>query len=181
MERYIALLRGINVGGNRPVPMPALKALFEENGLENVSTYIQSGNVIFSSEPNSADAIREKCADMIEARFGFRVPVGVVPARELAETLDHAPVWWNADTDAKHNAIFVIPPVTPEAVFSEVGGTKPEYEQADVYGHVIFWSAPMKTFSRTRLSRVVGSGVYDNITIRNANTTLKLRELTRAD
>jgi uncharacterized protein (DUF1697 family) len=72
----------------------------------------------------------------------------------------------------------VIPPVSPEDVFQEVGGMKPEYEQADVYGRVIFWSAPVKTFSRTRLSRVVGSGIYDNITIRNANTTLKLRELT---
>ena len=55
--------------------------------------------------------------------------------------------------------------------------TKPEYERAEVSGCMIFWSAPVKTFSRTRLSRVVGSGFYDNITIRNANTTLKLREL----
>lgn len=178
MEKYIALLRGINVGGNRPVPMPALKALFEENGFAGVSTYIQSGNVIFSGEDRK-DVIREKCADMIEQRFGFRVPVAVISARELADALDHAPAWWNADVDSKHNAIFVIPPVTPEAVLSEVGGTKPEYELVDCHGSVLFWSAPVATFSRTRLCRVVGSGVYDNVTIRNANTTLKLRQLTQ--
>jgi uncharacterized protein (DUF1697 family) len=178
METYIALLRGINVGGNRLVPMAALKALFQEIGFEDVSTYIQSGNVIFKGRSDQEDAIRKLCADSIEARFGFRVPVALISAQELRDALDHAPVWWNRDTDAKHNAIFVIPPVSPEDVFQEVGGMKPEYEQADVYGRVIFWSAPVKTFSRTRLSRVVGSGIYDNITIRNANTTLKLRELT---
>jgi len=177
METYIALLRGINVGGNRPVSMAELKALFKENGFENVSTYIQSGNVIFSGTAGCRDELRRKCADMIAARFGFEVPVAVIPAPELKDALNHAPDWWGKDKDAKHNAIFVIPPATPEDVFREVGGIKPEYEKAEAYGSVIFWSAPMATFSRTRLMRVVGSGVYGNITIRNANTTKKLRDL----
>ena len=177
METYIALLRGINVGGSRPVSMAELKALFEENGFENVSTYIQSGNVIFSGPAGRRDEIRQKCADMIAARFGFEVPVAVISAQELKEALDHAPVWWDKDKDAKHNAIFVIPPTTPEDVFREVGGIRPEYEKAEAYDSVIFWSAPIATFSRTRLMRVVGSGVYGNITIRNANTTKKLRDL----
>ena len=177
METYIALLRGINVGGNRPVSMAELKALFEESGFENVSTYIQSGNVIFSGPAGRQDAIRQQCADIIAARFGFEVPVAVISAQELKDALDHAPDWWGKDKDAKHNAIFVIPPATPEDVFREVGGTKPEYEKAEAYGSMIFWSAPMVTFSRTRLMRVVGSGVYGNITIRNANTTKKLRDL----
>jgi len=177
METYIALLRGINVGGSRPVSMAELKALFEENGFDNVSTYIQIGNVIFSGPAGRRDEIRQKCADMIAARFGFEVPVAVISAQELKEALDHAPVWWDKDKDAKHNAIFVIPPATPGDVFREVGGIRPEYEKAEAYGSVIFWSAPMATFSRTRLMRVVVSGVYGNITIRNANTTRKLRDL----
>jgi len=177
METYIALLRGINVGGNRPVPMAELKTLFEKNGFENVSTYIQSGNVIFSGPAGRRDEIRQQCADMIAARFGFEVPVAVISARELKEALDNAPDWWGEDKDAKHNAIFVIPPATPEDVFREVGGIRPEYEKAEAYGCVIFWSAPMATFTRTRLMRVVGSGVYGSITIRNANTTKKLRDL----
>jgi uncharacterized protein (DUF1697 family) len=61
-----------------------------------------------------------------------------------------------------------------------VGGNRPEYEQAAQHGSVIFWSTPIKTFSRTRLSRVVGSAVYDSVTIRNANTTLKLAQLAQA-
>jgi uncharacterized protein (DUF1697 family) len=177
MEKYIALLRGINVGGNNKVPMAELKALFEREGFAGVSTYINSGNVIFSCAPQGAEALQKRCEAMIEAAFGFFVAVCVISARELAEALDHAPAWWGTNKDSKHNAIFVIPPATPEDIYAQVGQFKPEYEQAAYYGRLIFWSAPMETFSRTRLSRVVGTPVYDRITIRNANTALKLRQL----
>lgn len=81
------------------------------------------------------------------------------------------------DKDSKHNAIFVIPPVTVNEVFEQVGAIKPEYEKVDHYGGIIFWSAPVKTFSKTRWSKVVGSSIYDSITIRNANTVNKLLQL----
>lgn len=179
MEKYIALLRGINVGGNNKVPMGELRTLFEREGFADVSTYINSGNVIFSCLPESAEALQQRCEAMIEARFGFFVAVCVISARELAEAMDHAPDWWNADTSAKHNAIFVIPPATAEDIYAQVGEFKPEYEKAAHFGRVIFWTAPVETFSRTRLSKVVGTPVYGRITIRNANTAMKLRELTQ--
>ena len=87
--------------------------------------------------------------------------------------------WWNTDKNSKHNAIFVIPPVTAEEVFKQVGAIKPEYEKAAYYDRVIYWSAPIKTFSKTRWSKVAGSSVYDNITIRNANTVNKLLQLVK--
>lgn len=87
-----------------------------------------------------------------------------------------SPSWWGQDKDSKHNAIFIIPPTTVKEVFDEVGASKPEYEKVDHYDRVIFWSAPTKTFSRTRWSKVVSSSVYDNITIRNANTVKKLAQ-----
>lgn len=179
MEKNIALLRGINVGGKNQIPMKELKALFEREGFSDVSTYIQSGNVIFSCEAESAESLQRKIEVMIEAQFGFFVRVCVISARELAEAMNHAPAWWNAGKEATNNAIFVIPPATAEDIYAEVGGLKPEYEQAAHHGRVIFWTAPLETYSRTRLSKVVGTKVYDFITIRNANTTLKLRELTK--
>ncbi len=179
MEKYIALLRGINVGGNNMIPMKELKALFEREGFVNVSTYIQSGNVIFSSAPESAESLQRRIETMIETQFGFFVRVCVISARELDEAMDHAPEWWNADKEAKNNAIFVIPPTTAEDIYTQVGGLKPEYEKAAHFGRVIFWTAPLETYSRTRLSKVVGTKVYDFITIRNANTTVKLRELAK--
>jgi glutamate synthase domain-containing protein 1 len=62
-------------------------------------------------------------------------------------------------------------------VFKEVGEIKPEYEKVGYYGRVIFWSAPVETFSRTRWSKIVGSSVYGSITIRNANTINKILKL----
>ena len=73
----------------------------------------------------------------------------------------------------------MIPPVTVEDVFKEVGEIKPEYEKVGSFGNVIFWSAPLETFSHTRWGSVVGKSVYQKITIRNANTVKKLVELCR--
>jgi uncharacterized protein (DUF1697 family) len=58
-----------------------------------------------------------------------------------------------------------------------VGHSKPEYEQVSFYGQVIFWSAPIQTFSRTRWSKIVGKSAYQSVTIRNANTTKRLLQL----
>lgn len=175
--RYIALLRGINVGGKNKLPMPELRAAFEAHGFGSVSTYINSGNVLFSSDETNLLALKEECQTLIQSDFHMNIPVAVISAQVLADAMAHAPSWWNISKDSKHNAIFVIPPATAEEVCAQVGDIKPEYEQVDYYGSVIFWSAPIKTFSRTRWSKVVGSAVYGSITIRNANTTLKLKEL----
>lgn len=177
MKRYIALLRGINVGGNNKISMPELKELFEQSGFQQVSTYINSGNVIFSSESTDEVLLKEECERLILHRFHLSILVAVITAEDLISALQHAPSWWGEDKDSKHNAIFVIPPALAEDIILEVGEAKPEYEKVDCFGRVIFWSAPVDTFSRTRWSKVVGSSVYNNITIRNANTTKKLFEL----
>jgi len=177
MTKYIALLRGINVGGNNIIKMADLKVAFEQQGFQNVITYINSGNVLFDSELDETVA-KSYCERLIESDFGLKIPVGIISASELRDALTHAPDWWNSDPQSKHNAIFVIPPMTAEAVCSQVGEIKPEYEKAAYHGKVIFWSAPLATFSHTRWSKVVQSKeAYNAITIRNANTTLKLAEL----
>ena len=180
MPKYIALLRGVNVGGKNKIPMPELKAAFLRHGFHNVITYINSGNIIFDCElmPQETKAV---CERIIEECFGLRITAGLILAAELADALEHAPDWWNGDKDAKHNAIFIIPPMTAEKTVAAVGETKPEYERVAWYGNVIFWSAPLATFSRTRWSKVTDNkAVYQLITIRNANTVQKLAALTKA-
>ncbi len=180
MRRYIALLRGINVGGKNKVSMPILKEVFEQNGFCDVKTYINSGNIIFSSDKSDETMLKEKCEAIIADKFQLNIPVMIISAEDLAAAINHAPAWWDQDKDSKHNAIFVVPPTTVEEVYQEVGEIKPEYEKVDYYGRVIFWSAPLKTFSRTRWSKVVGSSVYDSITIRNANTTKQILQLAQS-
>ena len=175
--RYIALMRGINVGGKNKLPMPALKAAFEAEGFTDVATYINSGNILFSSALDDIVRLRALCEGLILRDFGLSVPVGVITAQSLVDAVAHAPGWWDDGSDAKHNAIFVLPPATVEDIYAAVGQAKPEYETVGHYGNVIFWSAPIKTFSRTRWSKVVGSPVYGSITIRNSSTTRKLAQL----
>ncbi len=91
MKSYIALLRGINVGGHKKVPMAELRELLTKSGLENVNTYIQSGNVIFqSSEGNKAklEAIIHK---VILEQFGFEVPILVRSKDDIKTILEACP------------------------------------------------------------------------------------------
>ena len=179
MTRYIALLRGINVGGKNKISMPELKVAFENLGFKNVLTYINSGNVIFDSELNAIDA-KTACENTIKTKFELDIPVGIITASELQETLSNVPKWWGENTEAKHNAIFVIAPMTAVQVCKHIGEFKPEYESIACCGEVIFWSAPLETFSRTRLTKVVSEKMlYNAITVRNANTTKKLLELAK--
>lgn len=175
MEKYIALLRGINVGGKNKVPMSLLKTAFEDAGLMEVSTYINSGNVIFSYE-NHAATLQQLCWQAIMDKFQLDIPVAVISAKDYSDALNHAPLWWDKDSESKHIAIFVISPTNTESIMREVG-IKPEYEQLAYYGQVIFWSAPLKTYSRTKWSKVIATPAYSNITIRNANTTKTLFQL----
>jgi uncharacterized protein (DUF1697 family) len=175
--RYLALLRGVNVGGHNKIAMPELKAACAAAGFTDVATYINSGNVIFDSDLD-AMAVKTTCQQVIADAFGLTIPVGIITANELRDALAHAPDWWNADQVIKHNAIFVIAPATAASVCTEVGAGNSDYEKLAYYGQIIFWSAPLATFSRTRWSKITQHReAYNAITIRNANTTLKLLEL----
>ena len=180
MTCYIALLRGINVGGHNKIAMPALKASFEQRGFRNVLTYINSGNVIFESNMDEA-ALQAACEALIMEDFNLIIPACVLSAADLTMSLAHAPEWWNAAPYERHDAFFVIPPMTAEVLCAYVGATREEYERIRYHGRIIFWSAPLATFSRTRWSKISkDKAKYRTLTVRNANTALKLAELVSA-
>jgi uncharacterized protein (DUF1697 family) len=97
--RYISILRGINVGGNRKIPMADLKSLFGKIGFANVQTYIQSGNVIFDSEETDIRSQEVKIQKIITETFGFDVPVIVRTSGEWAESIANNPFWKEKDAD----------------------------------------------------------------------------------
>lgn len=175
--KYVALLRGINVGGDNRVPMPELKSCFVDAGFSAVSTYINSGNVLFESSESNIVQLIATCEAAIESAFGFHVVCCIITADELRHCIRNAPAWWDIDDSSKHNAMFVIPPRTSADIMDEVGEAKPEYESVAAIGPILFWSAPIATFGRTRYNNIVGTKAYKSITIRNANTAKKLAEL----
>ena len=178
MAKYIALLRGINVGGKNIIKMSDLKAAFERQGFQSVITYINSGNVLFNSNLEETD-IKSACENLIIESFGINVPVCVISAADLIDALSHAPDWWRKAPDSRHDAFFVIPPMTAQQIVSHIGQIKDEYEQLAYCDRVVFWSAPIATFSRTRISKIIPKDetMYRAITVRNANTAFRLAEL----
>lgn len=93
MEKYIALLRGINIGGRNKISMPILRDVFEEIGFLDVVTYINSGNVVFSSDIQDKGELIEKCELIIADKFMLNIPVTVVSAKDLWSALENAPEW----------------------------------------------------------------------------------------
>lgn len=94
MKRYIALLRGINISGKNKISMSELKKGFIELDFEEVATYLNSGNVIFSSAANDTSVLSNQIKSMIQDRFCLDIPVLIILQEELKELLKNAPDWW---------------------------------------------------------------------------------------
>lgn len=174
---YIALLRGVNVGGKNKVSMKELKRMLEDQGYQRVQTYLNSGNVLFDRESGDVTVLKKDLERLLWEHFHLEIPLVLLTSEELLQAVSHAPSWWGEEAESKHNVLFIMPPCTAEEVISDVGAHKPEYESVGSFENVIFWSAPLKTFSRTRWSKIVGRSTYHCVTIRNANTVRNLAKM----
>ena len=178
MPTHVALLRGINVGGRNLIPMPALRICFEEHGFRNVSTYIQSGNVLFDAAGTSPE-LANRIERMLEAAFDYEPTVVVRSARQMRAVVARAPNGFGSDPDAyRYDAIFLKEPLTPAAAIEQVP-TNPDVDRATAGPGVLYFSRLAARASSSRLSRIVSSPIYARVTIRNWNTTTKLLALMR--
>jgi uncharacterized protein (DUF1697 family) len=177
MTRYVALLRGINVGGNNLIKMPALRACFEAHGFADVVTYIQSGNVLFSSEGLGRAGLTERIERMLGAEFGYEASVVVRSRRQMRSILDGAPDGFGDDpTGSRDDVIFLKPPLTAREAMRWVS-TKDGVDTATAGTGVLYVSRVASRASQSRLSRIVSTPIYRDLTIRNWNTTVKLMRL----
>ena len=150
MKRYIALLRGINISGKNKVPMAELKKGFETLAFVEVKTYLNSGNVIFSSDEDNIRKLTDKIEEMIKNQFGLDIPVFVLSREALEDILQNAPDWWGSgDKEIYDNLIFIIPPSVFSDVYNEIGEPRKELERIKDYKEVIFWSFSRKDYQKT--------------------------------
>lgn len=178
--QYVALLRGINVGGNNKVPMAELKACLGKLGLENVRTYIQSGNVIFDILATDEVALTAEIEQAIEKTFGFPVVVALFSQSEFEYIAAHAPKDWLRNPEWKYNYLFLKKPVTGKEALEALGDQKKDIELAVAGKGVIYQAMSVKLFGRTTASKMIGTPIYKQMTIRNHNTVMKLIELLKA-
>lgn len=179
MNRYVALLRGINVSGKNKIAMSELKNGFAELGYAKIVTYLNSGNVVFSSVVEDETVLSNKIALMIKDKFDLEIPVFIVLQEDLKEQLNAAPDWWGDDRkEIYDNIIFMFPPISYEEFYNKIGNPKAEYEKVHHYKGVIFWSFSRADYQKTNWwSKTASLRVSNKITIRTANTVRKIVDL----
>jgi uncharacterized protein (DUF1697 family) len=176
--KYVALLRGINVGGDRKVDMKQLKTTFEGMGLGEVRTYINSGNVIFSAKPGDARNLKRALERAIKADFGFPVTVLLRDATEMAALLEELPDNWANDDAAKCDVIFLGEDVDAPEVLEQLV-IKPDIDDVHYIPGAVLWRVERPNVTRSGLTKLVGTELYAQTTVRNCNTVRKLAELMR--
>lgn len=125
MKKHIALLRGINVSGKNKISMSELKANFIELGFIKVSTYLNSGNVIFLSDIDNLNVLTNTIELMIKNKFKLDIPVLIFLQKEIKNILDNAPDWWgNKNKEIYDNLIFMFPSLSYNELLNEIGNPK---------------------------------------------------------
>jgi uncharacterized protein (DUF1697 family) len=182
VARYVALLRGINVGGKNPIPMPALKTCFEDAGFEDVGTYIQSGNVVFTGPPSSQAALTERIERSIRDAFAHYEASVVVRSRtQMRAIVDRAPKGFGREpAKFRYDVVFLKPPLTAKSAIKDIS-TKEGVDRIWAGTGVLYMSRLDSRATQSRLNRVASLPIYKNMTIRNWNTTTKLRGLLDAE
>ncbi len=172
-KRYVALLRGINVGGKNLISMADLRAEMERAGYAAVQTYIQSGNVLFESEA-PRDDLEASIESLLHERLETSVLVVVRSHRQLANVVAAAPEGFGTDRETYlSDVVFLKAPLTATQAMRVVS-LRDGVDRAWAGTGVLYFQRLAERSSQSRLSRLVGTPQYQRMTIRNWSTTTKL-------
>jgi uncharacterized protein (DUF1697 family) len=174
MKTYIALLRGINVSGQKKVPMAELRELLSKAGLASVKTYIQSGNVIFQSSEKHIQSLEFKIHNAIKKHFGFEVPVIIKTPNELQKIFDSCPFSEEKKQKSYFMMLFAVPEETSVEEVIKISYPNEVFQITDdcvyFYCSAGYGSAKMNNNFFERKLKVTASA-------RNYRTMLKLLSL----
>lgn len=170
--KYIALLRGINVGNNNRIEMKSLKALFELLGCTVVSTYINSGNVLFESELGLAE-ISEAIESNIEKEFGFAVRTLVKTHQAMKTIADAIPIDWENNLSYKTDVAYLFPEIDSKNIIDELP-IKKEYLEIIYIDGALVWNVSRENYNKSQLNKLIGHKLYKLMTVRNVNTARRL-------
>lgn len=175
--KYVALIRGINVGGKSIVKMVDLKSAFEKIGFKNVSTYINSGNVLFESDKKIDFTEIEKQLSKI---FKFEMRVVVISIEKLDQILKNVPNEWKNKNDLRCYVAFLRGSTSAKEVLDEID-LKDGVDSIKHGEGVLYMSTKLFGLTKSGFPKLIQKTIYKEITIRNYNTVKKLEELIHAD
>jgi uncharacterized protein (DUF1697 family) len=177
MHTYIALLRGINVGGKNPLPMKELVALLEDLDCRNVKTYIQSGNAVFESRERDTSLLSKRIGDGIRNRRGFEPHVLLLGIEEMERAIEENP-FPQAEADPKtlHVSFLASAPENPDLTMLE--NLKRDSERFALIDRFFYLHAP-EGISRSKLATNAERLLGVSMTDRNWRTLCRVRDLAR--
>ncbi|MGE5798127.1 MAG: DUF1697 domain-containing protein [Ignavibacteria bacterium] len=175
--KYLALLRGINVGGNNIIKMANLKKCFEDMGCINVATFIQSGNVIFNSDEKDKIKLTVKIENELSKTFNYNSRIVLITDTLLKSVVKNAPINFGSDhSKYRYDVIFLKAPLTSKAAMKDVK-IKEGVDNAYAGKNVLYFSRLTAKATQSHLPKIMTIPIYKNMTIRNWNTTTKLLAL----
>lgn len=173
---FVALLRGVNVGGNNMISMRSLKESFETMGFANVSTYINSGNIIFQSKEDDPRKLERKIEQMLSSDYQLDSKVVIRSLPEMEKLVQALPRKWNDDSDFRYNVVFLRHSIDSEKVLDELPWNS-DVEEVLYRPGTLLWSLQASGGTRSKFAKLPSRKIYKDMTVRNLNTTRKLYDL----
>lgn len=177
--RYVALLRGINVGGNNKVPMSDLCDLLTGQGFTEVRSYIASGNILLSSDDPSPGNVSDQFEELLRESFSVDTRVLTIPQDRFLAIAAAVPRDWTNNSEQKSDVLFLFPQDDSPEILTTLS-PRPEIDHALYVPGAVIWNVGRSDQSRSHLNRAVGTSTYRNLTIRNVNTVRKLEGMLSA-
>jgi len=165
---YVALLRGVNAGKRRRVEMKKLKTLFESLGYANVSTYINSGNVIFDSSKKQ-DVISEEIGSCLKKNLGFEIQTLVKTEKQIKDIANAIPKEWHNDSAQRTDVAYLFESIDSSQTLDELP-VKKEYLSIRYTPGAIYWNVDREHVIKSQLNKLIGHPLYQMMTVRNVNT-----------
>lgn len=179
--RYVALLRGVNVGGKKRVPKVDFQSVLESLGFRDVLIYINSGNAVFTCDKKpSADMVQKA----LEDHFGFNIPTLILPGSKVKAIAAAIPSEWTNDSPKpdksgqKSDVLYLFDEINTSEIIERLGH-KPEVETMIYVDGAVVTNISRANQSKGSLQKLVGSKLYAQVTIRNSTTAKKLAELVK--
>ncbi len=173
---FVALLRGVNVGGNNMISMRSLKESFETMGFTNVTTYINSGNIIFQSKEDDPRKLERKIEQMLSSDYQLSSKVVIRSLSEMEKLVKALPRDWGGDSGWRYNVIFLRHSIDSEKILAEIA-FKSDIEQVLYRPGALLWSVEASQATRSQMVKLPSRKMYQDMTVRNLNTTRKLYDL----
>lgn len=183
MPTYLALLRGINVSGKKIIKMEELRKLLEADGYSNVKTYIQSGNIIFTSGTGTKKEVAAALETLIEKHYGFDVTVFVLNAKDLEEAIDNNPFVGNRQPEGAGSKKLYVTFLSATPLSENIEKLRQApigHDLIDLKDEVLYFKLQTKASESKLSNNLIETKLKVKATTRNWNTTLKLLEMMKA-